>query len=233
MSATPPSAVVVTPGGAIVVPLIGDAIGLWDGLRKGFLTVRPAVHDRLSPWTYPETTCDDIAAIVEVWERAFDRDYDAGLDWSGARARWQGYLAGLARAFERAKGVGPLPFPGNREFWMKETRALSETLSVMRVAPTRTSIAIDAFKHGFESYYGGLLWIALHPRETVVGVARAGADLVAEVAKATTRPFLDLLGGLKVPLLIGAGVVAVVFIAPRVWPRREASEAPARAPGGA
>ena len=225
MSAISPTTVMVTPTGKLAVTLIGDAIELWKGLRSGYITVRPAVQDRLSPWTYPETTYDDIVAIVEIWERAFGRDYDANLDWSGTRARWQGYLARLARAFESAKGQGSAPFPGNREFWMVETRRLADKLSVMRVVPTRTSIAIDAFKDGVESYYGGLLRIALHPRDALVGGARAGAELLGDVAKATTTPFFDLLGGLKVPLLIGAGVIAAVVIVPRVWPPRALSAA--------
>ena len=229
MSALIPTTVMVTPTGQLAVTLIGDAIALWNGLRSGYVSVRPKVQDRLSPWTYPQTTYDDIVAIVEIWERAFDRDYDADLDWSGVRARWKGYLARLARAFESAGGQGGAAFPGNREFWMVETRRLADKLSVMRVVPTRTSIAIDAFKDGVESYYGGLLRVALHPRDALVGGARAGAELLGDVAKATTKPFFDLLGGLKVPLLIGAGVLAAVVIVPRVWPQR----ASARAPGGA
>jgi hypothetical protein len=226
MTAIQPTTVVITPDGKLTVTLIGDAIELWNGLRGRYLTVRPAVQDRLSTWTYPETTYDDIVAIVEIWERAFDRDFDADLDWSNVRVLWKAYLAGLARTFESAPGKGSMPFPDNRDFWMKQTRKLSEKLAVMRVVPTRTSIAIDAFKSGVESYYGGLLHAALHPREAVVGAARAGAELIGDVADASTRPWRKLLGGWKVPLLIGAGVVAAIVIGPPLLARRAPTGAP-------
>lgn len=91
---------------------------------------------------------------------------------------------------------------------------------MIRIVPTRASLAIESFKDGVESYYGRLLRMALNPREAIVDMTRAGAELLVDVADASTKPWRRLLGGWKVPLLIGAGVVAAIVIVPPLLARR-------------
>lgn len=212
MSAFAPTTVIITPTGKLSVVLIGDALELYEGLRRGYQKVRPVTKDPARNRSYPETTYGDVIAIVDVWERAFARDYRADEDVWGMREQWQGYLGRLAKEFEGADPAAR--FPGNREFWLNQTSKLAVRLSVVRVVPTRTSIAIESFKEGVESYYGGMLRMALNPREAIVGITRAGAELLVDVADASTKPWRNLFGGWKVPLLIGAGVIATLVIVP-------------------
>jgi len=212
MSAFYPTTVVVTPEGKLIVTLIGDAIELWKGMRIGYEAVRAVVTDPATQSTYPETTYGDIVAIVEIWERAFGHDYRSEQELRVVRLHWQDYLARLALEFKNADPAAR--FPGNREFWLAQSRLLATLLSRIRIVPTRTSIALASFKEGVESYYGGMLRMALHPRETLAGIARTGAELLADVADASTKPWRNLFGGWKVPLLIGAAVVAAIVIVP-------------------
>lgn len=109
MSVFAPTTVIVTPTGKLIVTLIGDALELWQGLRKGYQAVRPVTTDPGRRMTYPETTYGDIIAIVEVWERAFARDYHEDEDVWG--------MASSGRATSRAsprRSRAPTPRGGSR-----------------------------------------------------------------------------------------------------------------------
>lgn len=212
--------VVVGADGALAIANIGDAMELWDALRRAYLAVRPVVQDTRSKWTYPQTTIGDVRQILRVWEQAFTRDYKEHGDVSGIREQWRAYHE-RANAIVAA-GNGADVYPDNRDLWLRHTDKLSVRLSQLRVLPSKRAMMLDAIGDAARALPSRLLRASTGGLLTAGGgaVADAAGDALEAAAELASRPVKGFFSGLGTPLLIGAGLLAAIVIVPRVLPRK-------------
>lgn len=213
MTAIPSPVLLLPPDDTLIVPLVGNPIGLWDGLRATYLDHRPATRDPATGTTYPETTGRDVEQIVATWARVIGRDYQAERDAAGALDRWDAYLKALgATVAARARGDR---YPDNRDLWLVHSLGLARALSAM-YEPATTAAQFAQSAPG----------LAKDVARAALGVG--GLELAADAAKSVSHSLgaagSALASGawhvVKVPLLIGAGVLGAVILVPRLLPPR-------------
>lgn len=206
MADTALSPVFIAPTGKIIVPLIGNPIGLWEGLRLALLRARPRVDDPRG--AYPAITNADAAQVFDLWALAIGRDHVAKLDASGYRARWEAYAARIAPILAAADPAAP--FADSRALWLDHSLDLARGLSVMYRGPSTAQQTLESIKHGAETI------IAAGPA-AMLGL---GGQQLAAVGRLGSTAGAGVWNAVKVPLAIGAVVLGAVLIVPLVLPRR-------------
>jgi hypothetical protein len=167
------------------------------------------------PVQVPRTTNGDVVQLTTYWNDAWTRLEDAwrrgnalghiadplGLIAEGAR--WQAATAeveGTAKA-----GKGSDVYAKNDEFW-RASRSLATTLDRYHQQPARSQITLDVPDEGLpERVVDFLTDLGGHIADAAGTVAHAVSDLGREAGKG----FFD---GLGVPLLLGAGGIAALWL---------------------
>ncbi|MEZ4404484.1 MAG: hypothetical protein R3B06_30975 [Kofleriaceae bacterium] len=197
-------AVLITADDRLIVVLFRDALDLWDDLRRAYLDRRPT---RMDPTlgAYPETTNADVAQVIAAFDNAMRRDYVPKVDPTLA-ADWR-----LLQDRIRARLLRPADaaYPDNAGLWLRDLFGIARRLGPMFTEPPTTA----------EKFRAATKEILLGPAKVVadvaVGASKVAGDAVSGVAGSLGG---GLWNAVKVPLLIGGGLVAAVVILPRVWP---------------
>lgn len=217
MSAPEPSPAAVFPPHRLIVPLMGDPIGLWEGLRMAYLRVRPAVTAP-DGTIYPVVTAGDIEPILATWERSIGRDYRADRDKEGVRDAWAVYVNALRTAVRGLSASSP--FEGSAELWCVTSLRLARALSGMYRPPSTLSQHLESLPATVNRALNNAPRAALGALPMLVTGAAGG---VADVVGGATSRAWRALG---VPLLIGGLViVGAVVIVPRILPAGRAARA--------
>lgn len=188
----------ITADDRLIVVLARDALDLWDDLRRAYLARRPTHLDPMLG-SYPLTTNGDVVQVVDVLGQIFRRDYVPAKDGALA-ADWR-----LIQDRIRARiGAADALYPDNAGLWLRDLFGIARRLGPMFTEPkSRAEQIADVTKDA-----------VLGPTKIVADVA-VGATKIAGNAIGSIGS--GLWDSLKVPLLVGGGLVAAVFLLPRVW----------------
>jgi hypothetical protein len=208
--------------GHILVVFHSDAFALWEGMRAGFLDVRPRGEADRAADTFPETTHADVIRIVEIWARAYTSDYVATEDASGVAESWLPYVRELADAL---KGADPdATFPGNREFW-KRSRRLALRLSTMREPASGAELFVGRLVDAVTSYEGTMLALSMGGLPQAAGagahaIHRAGAAVNSAVRGAAETAW----NAVKLIAIVGVVGLGAAVVVPRILAVRSQSK---------
>jgi len=217
VTAPEPAPVMLTPSGALIIVLIGDPLGLWEGLRAAYLRQRPAAT-ATDGTSYPVINVGDVEHVIAAWERAIRRDYIEDRDKEGVRDAWAVYV-GAVRAAVRGLPAWA-PFAGSSELWCVVSLRLARALSGMYRPPSSLDQHLESLPGAAASAALALPRLALGAAPAVLGAAAGGfTDAIGGAASNAWR-------ALAVPLLIGtAVVVGAIVIVPRLLPSGRAASA--------
>jgi hypothetical protein len=179
------------------------------------------------PMQIPRTTNGDIVQITAYWKDAWTQLEDVWrrgnalghiadpLGLIAERARWQ---AATTEVEDTAKlGKASDVYPKNDGFW-RASRSLAAALDRYHQQPARSEITLDVPEEGLpERVVDFLTDLGGHIADAAGTVAHAVSDLGREAG----RGFFD---GLGVPLLLGAGGIAALWLVLRHRDHRNSVE---------
>ena len=217
MTAPAPAPVLLTASRELIIPLVGDPLGLWAGLRDAYLRQRPAAT-AADGTTYPVIFVGDVEPLIAAWERAIGRDYDADRDKEGVRDAWAVYVGAVRAAVRGLPAFAP--FAGSADLWCVATLRLARALSGMYSPPSAFSQHLESLPGAINTGLRALPLLALGAGPAVLGAAAGGvSNALGSAASHAWR-------SLAVPLLIGtAVVVGAIVIVPRILPAGRAASA--------